>query len=292
MLSPEAFLAYCTLAVVQAGLVVLPRPARSEGWRRLRSPGWAFVLPGALMVGTFGVLAAPGFATGLAVLAAVGTPVLIGLAVLGVVRGSRRAWLAALPVVGAAAVTLHSWPAALATSVLTALGCLTLGAALVRLTPLPWLAAGIAAMCIVDVALLGTGVGQPAAAQLDTALSHSSLPEFHRASLGGVNKDYPDLVLAAVLGSTLAGHARQLTAAVLVAVLVSANGVFFMVADMLPGTVPLGVAAAAIAVLERRGSRARRPARKGKSGRRPTPKIAPALQPSTLQPGVVQPMEA
>ena len=292
MLSPEATVAYCTLAALQGVLVLLPRPAGAAGWSRLRSPAWVLVLPGALIVGTFGVLAAPSFATGLAVLAAVGTPMLVALAVLGVVRGSRWAWLAALPAVGAAAVTLHSWPAQLAASALTALGCLTVAAALVRLTPLPWLAAGIAAMCIVDVALLGTGVGQPAAAKLQNALSHSPLPVFHRATLGGVSKDYPDLVLAAVLGNTLAGHARQRTAAILVAVLVSANGLFFMVADMLPGTVPVGVAAAAIVVLERRGARARRPVRKGQSGGRPTPKPAPGLKPSTRPPGAAQPMEA
>jgi hypothetical protein len=270
MPSPEEIVAYCTLAALQGVLVVLPRPAGSGVWSRLRSPGWALLLPVALIVGTFGVLAVPHGATGLAALAEVATPVLVGLAVLGVVRGPRAAWLAALPVLGASAVALHSWPAALAASVLTALGCLTLGAALVRLTPLPWLVAGVAAMCIVDVALLATGVGQPAAAELETALRHSGLPEFHRAQLGSMNRDYPDLVLAAVLGTALAGNARQLTAAMLVAVLASANGLFFLVADMLPATVPLGVAAAVVVVLERRGGRTRE--RSAESWRPPAPR--------------------
>jgi hypothetical protein len=111
------------------------------------------------------------------------------------------------------------------------------------------------------VALLATGVGQPAAHQLGTALSHGALPEFHRAQLGSISKDYPNLVLAATLGSALAGNSRQLTAAVLVAVLTSANGVFFLVADIVPGTVPVGVAAAVVVLLERRSRRTRRPAR-------------------------------
>jgi hypothetical protein len=256
MLSPREFAAYCVLAALQASLVALPRPA-TRAVCRLRSPGWALILPGAIVAGTFSVLAVPRMATWLAVLAAVATPVLIGLAVIGVVRGSRWAWLAALPVLAVGAVALHSWPAALAASVLTALGCLPVGAALVRLTPLPWLGAGIAVMCVVDVALLATGFGQPAALLMNTAMSHSALPEFHQAQLGAVSKDYPDLVLAAVLGSTLAGSARQLTAAVLVAVLVSANGFCFMFAQMLPGTVPLGVAAVVVVLLERR-ARARR----------------------------------
>ena len=71
----------------------------------------------------------------------------------------------------------------------------------------------------------------------------------------------PLLVLAAVLGSALGGNARQLTAAVLVAVLVSANGLIFLVVDILPGTVPVGVAAAVVVLLERRSRRTRRRAR-------------------------------
>jgi hypothetical protein len=39
---------------------------------------------------------------------------------------------------------------------------------------------------------------------------------------------------------------------VLVAVLSSANGVFFLVADIVPATVPVGVAAAVVVLLERR----------------------------------------
>jgi hypothetical protein len=283
MLSPGEFAAYCGLAALQGLLVVLPRRAGSARWDRWRSRGWALVLPGALILGTFGVLAVPNGATVLAVLAAVATPVLVVLAVIGVVRGPRSVWLSALPVLGAG-VALHSWPAQLASTALTALGCLTLGATLVRLTPLPWLAAGTAAMCIVDVVLLATGVGQPAAGQLEHALSHSPLPEFHRAQLGSMNKDYPDLVLAAVLGAALARNARQLTAAVLVTLLVSANGVFFLVADMLPGTVPLGIAAAAVFVLERQRETTRLPARKGQPPR--------ALAGVTSQPRAAQPMEA
>lgn len=283
MPSPGEIIAYCTLAALQGTLVFLPRPA-GPGWNPLRSPAWALTLPAALILGTFGVLEVPGGATGLAMLAAVTTPLLAGLAVVGVVRGSRRAWLVALPLLGLGALTMHAWPAQLATSGLAALGCLSVGAALVRLTPLPWLAAGIFAMCIVDVALLAAGPGQPAAGLLEDALSHSALPEFHRAQVGSMNRDYPDLVLAAVLGAVLAGNARQLTAAVLVAVLASANGLLFLVADILPATVPLGLAAVVVALLERRSAAKRRP-RTGKP--RPAGPRAPARRP-----GRAQPMEA
>jgi hypothetical protein len=282
MLSPGEIVPYCALASLQGALVVLPRPALSAAWSRLRSPFWALLLPGALLVGTFGVLDVPHGATGLAALAGVATPLLVGLAVMGVVRGPRVAWLAALLLLGAGAVALHSWPAQLAVTLIMALGCLTVGATLVRLTPLAWLAAGIAAMCIVDVTLLATGVGQPAAHQLDSALSHSGLPEFHRAQLGSMNRDYPDLVLAAVFGTILAGRSRQLTGGVLVAVLGALNGVFFLFADMLPATVPTGVAAAIIVLLERRDSRAPRPSthRRGRPARPPSPRPRPAEQPA------------
>jgi hypothetical protein len=275
--------AYCSLTALQGVLVVLPRPVGPAALDRLRSPGWTVVLPGALIVGTFGVLAVSLGATALAVLAAIATPVLVVVAVMGVVRGRRWVWIVLLAVLSAGAVTLHSWPSELATSALTALGCLTVGAALVRLTPLPWLAGGIAAMCIVDVALLAAGVGAPAAQELSTALSHSPLPEFDRAHVGSISKDYPDLVLAAVLGSALAGSTRQLPAAVLVAVLVSANAVLFLVAEIVPGTVPLGVAAAVVVLLERRSRRTRRSARD-------------SLQPSAFRPSMrwpeVDPAEA
>jgi hypothetical protein len=283
MPDPGELVAYCCLAAVEGALVLLPRPSGSTVWSRLRSPFWALVLPSGLMVGTFGVLDVPHGATGLAVLAAVATPVLAPLAVMGVVRGPRRAWLAALVVLGGA-MTLPSWPGQFAATAITALGCLSLGAALVRLTPLRWLAAGIAGMCVVDVVLLATGVGQPAAHQLEHALSHSGLPEFHRAQLGSMNRDYPDLVLAAVLGAVLAGNARQQAAAVLVTVLASANGLLFLVADILPATVPLGVAAMLVLGLERR-SRRRRTA----TVRSARP---PLGVPGTRRPGGAQPMEA
>ena len=270
-MSPAAVGSFCTLTALQGILVALPRPPGSDAWERLRSPGWALALPGSLLAGSFGVLALHAFATVLAVLAAITTPALAVLAVTKVARGSRVLWLVVLPALGAALAVHWSWPAELAASILTALGCLTVGAALVRLSPLRWLAAAIAAMCVVDVVLIATGVGQQTQALMDQALSNSRLPEFHQAQLGAVSKDYPDLVLTAVLGSILAGRAAlQRTAAVLVAVLASANGVLFLIADVLPATVPLGVAAAVVFGLDRWRSRPRRPAR-----RRPV--LVPAL---------------
>jgi hypothetical protein len=229
------------LAVLKGVLVALPRPAALGRLERLRSPAWAFALPGMLVVGTFGVLALPAMATGLALLAAVATPALACVAVVAVVHG-RRGWLALLPMVLVLATALTGWTGELAASLVTALGCLTLGAGLVRLTPAPWLALGVAAMCAVDVLLLSAGVGQPAAAMLDSALSGSELPALQHAQLGPIQTDYPDLVLAAVVGAVLAGRVVRWRAAALVAMVAGAYTGLLTVVSIVPDTVPLALA--------------------------------------------------
>jgi hypothetical protein len=74
MLSLREFVAHCGLAALQGVLVVLPRPAGSAVWGRLRSHGWTVVLPSALVVGTFGVLELAHGARWLAVLAGAAAP--------------------------------------------------------------------------------------------------------------------------------------------------------------------------------------------------------------------------
>ena len=227
------------LATLEGALVALPRAAALERLGRLRSPAWALVAPGSLIVGTFGVLALPPLAGGLAALAALTTPVLAAIAVVAVVRGRHRALLLVPLALGVVAAVGTGWPAQLAASMLTALACLVLGAALVRLTPAPWLYLGVLSMGAVDVLLLALGVGQPAAALLGDAMESTILPAFHRAELGHVSKDYPDLVLAAVLGGIVAGRPIQQRVAALVAMLAAAYGGLFAVVDILPATVPI-----------------------------------------------------
>jgi hypothetical protein len=132
-------IAYAGLGVVDGALVALPRSAAPVRPERLRSPAWALLLPLMLVVGTFGVLGLPAMANGLALLAGVATPALAGIAVVAVVHGGRRRLLL-VPAALVLAATLSGWPGQLAASLVTALGCLTLGTGLVRLTPAPWLA--------------------------------------------------------------------------------------------------------------------------------------------------------
>jgi hypothetical protein len=245
--SLSSVIAVAGIALMKGALVALPRPAALGRLERLRSPAWAFVLPGMLLVGTFGVLALPPMATGLAMLAAVSTPALACIAMVAVVHGRRRRLLL-VPLALVPATALAGWTGELAASLVTALGCLTLGAGLVRLTPARWLALGVLGMCAVDVILLAVGIGQPAAALLGHAMSSSDLPTLHHARLGPITTDYPDLMLAAVVGAILAGRAVQWRAAALVATLAAAYAGLLMVVDMVPATVPL---AAALFVLER-----------------------------------------
>jgi hypothetical protein len=236
-----SFSAFVTLTTITAALVALPSRAPLGGLARLRSPAWALVGPGSLLVGTFGVLAVPALATGLAILAAVATPALAAIAVVRVVRGGRRALLLVPMALGAVALTGSGAPAQLAASLLTALGCLTVGVAIVRLTPGRWLRLGVVAMAAIDVLLIVVGIAQPTGALLYEASSGIG-PVFHRAQLGAVCLDYPDLVLAAMLGGVVAGRAEQARAAVLVAILGTASGAFFAFADKLPATVPIVLA--------------------------------------------------
>src|SRR3954454_1061101 len=175
---------YVALATIQGAIVALPHPAALERLGRLRSPAWALVAPGSILVGTFGILALPLVARGLAVLAQMATPVLAAIAVLAVVHGRQRRLLLVPVALGAIAAGAWGWPGELAASLLTALGCLTLGAALVRLTPARWLYLGVLGMAAVDVLLLAVGVGQPADALLRDALASTIQPTLAHAELG------------------------------------------------------------------------------------------------------------
>ena len=230
------------LAILEGAMVALPRPEALRHIARLRSPLWAILLPGAIVLGTFGVLALPPMASGLVLLGLIATPVLALVAALTVIRGNRGRLLLMATAGAIIAALLKGWIGELSGSVLTALGCLSLGAALVRLIPRPLLPLGVLSMCVVDVALLALGVGQSAGGLLATAASNFHAPVLTHAAIGPITIDYPDLVLAAVLGCTFAGSPVQRAAATLVTALCAAYGLFLPVAGALPATVPIALA--------------------------------------------------
>lgn len=229
------------VALLQGGLVALPRGNALESLRRLRSPAWAGVLPGCIVVGTFAPLGAQTFAVGLVVLAALATPPLAAVAVLAVIRGPRAA-LVALALIAAALTTLAGgWAGELSATFITALGALTVGAALARLIPSRWVLAGVVCMSVVDVAFLAAGVGQPAAALITQAAGHVPGPLLDRAQIGPVSIDYPDLVLAAVLGGFLAGQRGQRRAAAIVSLFAAISLVLAPPNTLWPATVPAAI---------------------------------------------------
>lgn len=237
----SVFVAVMVVAVLKGALVALPRGDALAHLGRLRSPAWAAVLPGSIVVGTVGVLVLPPMALGLVLLAGAATPLLTAVAMVGVVRGPRAALLLAALVLVVVAGLASGWIGELSASVLTALGCLTLGVALVRLVPGRWVLAGVVCMCAIDVALLALGVGQSAEALMVDAASHVHGPAFDRAGIGPISTDYPDLVLAAVLGGFVAGHGVQRRAAMLVMALAAGYGMLLPHVETLPGTVPIAV---------------------------------------------------
>lgn len=229
------------LALLEGALVALPRADAFEQLVRLRSPAWAAVLPGSIVVGTFGVQALPPMAVALVALAGVATPLLCAAAVIKVVRCSRPAMLSAALALAVVAMLLSGWAGALSASMLTGLGCLTVGVALVRLIPSRLMLIGVLSMCAVDVTLLALGAGEPAAALMTHATHQLPGPVFAHATAGPISTDYPDLVLAGVLGGFVAGHTVQRRAAILLTTLVAGYGMLPPFAGILPATVPIAL---------------------------------------------------
>ena len=232
-----------SLAALQGLLIVLPR-RNALGWLRpLRSPAWAAVPALALLVGTFAPLEIPGAASALILLAIVGAPILLAVAVLFVVRGPRVPVAIATAALAATALTTAGMAGQLSATALTALACLTVGVALARLTPRAWLLGGVLVMCVADVVLLGAGVGATASAALDAATHHFHGPVLDHATIGSVAIGYPDLVLAGMLGGSLSPErSLQRRTGLLLVTLVGAYGMLLPVARILPATVPIALA--------------------------------------------------
>lgn len=232
-----------SLALLQGLLIVLPR-RNALGWLRpLRSPAWAAVPTLALLVGTFAPLEIPGAASALILLAVVGAPLMLVVAVLSVVRGPRVPIAIATAALVLTALMTAGLAGRLSATVLTALACLTVGVALVRLTPRGWLLGGVFVMCVADVILLGSGVGATASAAMNAATHHFHGPLLDHATIGAVAIGYPDLVLAGMLGGFLAAEgAVQRRTGLLLVTIVAAYGMFLPVAGILPATVPIGLA--------------------------------------------------
>jgi hypothetical protein len=232
-----------SLAALQGLLIVLPRSNALAWLRPLRSPAWAAAPALALLVGTFAPLEIPGAASALILLAVLGAPLLVVVAVLSVMRGPRVPIAIATAALVITASTSAGLAGQLSATGLTALACLTVGVALARLTPRAWLLGGVFVMCVADVILLGAGVGATASAAMNAATHRFHGPALDHATVGSVAIGYPDLVLAGMLGGALApDRVVQMRTGLLLVAIVAAYGLLLPVAGILPATVPIGLA--------------------------------------------------
>ena len=243
--------------MLEGALVVLPRSAPFPRLARLRSPVWTALLPVSIIVGTFGLLVAPTLASPTVLGAAITTPLLAFVAVLAVVR-ARPVMLPLAAVAGVLALWATGLGGHLGTGVVTALACLTVGAALQRLIPGRWLLMGVVAMSVVDIGLLVSGFGYHQTAVLAAAQNNFHGPRFTGARIGGTTIGYPDLFLAALLGSSLAGQRAQVWAAGLLMTLAVLYDALLSPGLLLPATVPIALTLAVVAWARHRRRRARR----------------------------------
>jgi hypothetical protein len=214
-----------------------------------------------IVAGTFGLLIAPGLASSTVLAAAVTTPLLALVAVLLVVR-ARALVLPLAALAGALSVWASGQSGHIGTGVVTALACLTVGAALQRLIPGRWLLVGVLAMSVVDITLLLAGPGYHETAVLAAAQTNFHGPRFTGARIGGTTIGYPDLFLAALLGASLAGDRAQAWGAGLLTVSAVAYDSLLSPGLLLPATVPIAITLAVIGLVRhRRRSQAHPPCR-------------------------------
>jgi hypothetical protein len=256
-LSLHSALSGIPASVLEAALVMLPRSAPFPRLARLRSPAWTALLPVSIIVGTFGLLVAPTLASPTVLAAAITTPLLAFVAVVAVVR-ARLVMLPLAAVAGLLAMWATGLGGHVGTGVVTALACLTVGAALQRLIPGRWLLAGVVAMSVVDITLLVSGFGYHQTALLAAAQNNFHGPRFTGARIGGTTIGYPDLFLAALLGTSLAGQRAQVRAAGLLMMLAVLYDSLLSPGLLLPATVPIALTLAVVAWVGHRRRRARR----------------------------------
>jgi hypothetical protein len=269
------------LAMLEGSLVALPRAGALAGLARLQSPAWAAALPGAILIGTFAPLWHESLASALVVTAAVTTPLLALIGKVGVARAPGALFIGSALTLSLVAIFSRGTATQLTITLVAALGAMSLGVSLTRLIPASWLILGVVLMSAVDVALIAAGVGQAAAGSMATASAHFHGPEFSHAAVGNDTLDYPDLVLAAILGGAVAGSPLQRRAAVTLALLSSGWGLLLAVVHYVPATPPIALTFGLLAVWQRSSAKRALPGPAAKPCRHTKPRAGlPAWHPA------------
>jgi hypothetical protein len=246
-------LSISVLSLVQALLVAAPKAASSPLLAGLRSRSWALVPPLSIAVVVAAIALDAAAARFLTYLALVAVPPLAALALAAIVRGGRPPLaLLVIPLFAVAWAAKGSLSGQTAALALSALACVSLGWLLACVVPDRWLKLGIYAMAAIDAWLVGSNLLQEPNAVLN-AVSPGELPRLQFVAFGSAVMGFGDIFLAAVLGALLAAdRRRQLTGAVLAAILCLGFDLLFFAVDQLPATVPIALTLAALDLWARR----------------------------------------
>jgi hypothetical protein len=257
------------LVAAQAACVALPAAGIPRRLERFRTGAWALVLPLCIAVVVFGIDLLPESADVLSWLALLLIPPGCALALGWAMHGAR--WplaLLAVPAFALAWTQQDTRVGQLATIVLIAGSCITLGRLLAGAAPLTLLKLCIVAMAIVDSILVFGNQLQAPNATLIAAVPAHGLPQLQSASFGFAGLGYGDFFAAGVLGGILAAERKPQLAAALGLLLASlAWDQMFHFYDTLPATVPV---AFVLVVIELRAVwRGTRTPRTARGARRP-----------------------
>jgi hypothetical protein len=236
------------LTVAQVLCVALPAAGVPVVLQRFRGGAWALVLPLCIAVVIVAINVTEASADVLTWVALLLIPPGAALALGWAMRGGRP-WLAPL----AAPLLLLAWTdqdgrlGELATIVLIALSCVTLGRLLAGAAPLTLLKLGIIAMAVVDAVLVFGNELQAPNAVLVAAQPAPGLPQLQSAAFNGAGLGYGDFFAAAVVGGIFAVEGRNQwagTAALLVVAFAFKQ--LFLIYDVLPATVPPAIVLVAV----------------------------------------------
>jgi hypothetical protein len=241
---PSFGVSIVVLSLFQAVLVALPRYRAPFTWMP-RSPWWAILPAGSIVVVVFGIEAAPNSADALTWLALLAVPPLAAFALGWLTQGTTPVWvLLAVPLFVLAWANQGSLVSEAAATLLSGLACVALGWLLVSVVPADWLRWGIYAMAAIDAALVAAELLQDPSAVLSAA-APGGLPRFQVLDFGAARMGFGDAFLAATVGCLLAADRQlQLRTAALLAVLALSFDLLFLFLDTLPATVPVALALA------------------------------------------------
>jgi hypothetical protein len=224
---------------------------------RLHSRLWALV-PALSVIGfvAVGLVAERASAHALTYLALIAVPLLAALALGWLMQGAKPVLaLLVVPLFALAWADRGQLAGEGVAVALSALSCVALGALIAGVTPARWLALGIVAMACADAALVISDLLQQPNNALNAAHPVGGLPRLQAEALGSAVMGYGDLFVAGVLGGLLAvaeDRSRQLTGALLVALLSISFDFLFFAVDELPATVPVASALVILVVVSRR----------------------------------------